>query len=61
MVTINAPIVEVTVFVNRARVTRRGTIHLPAGEQTIRIENLPASINPDSVRASGRGLAKPSI
>lgn len=55
MVTINAPIVEVTVFVNRARVTRRGTIHLPPGEQTIRIENLPASINPDSVRASGRG------
>lgn len=52
---INAPIVAVTVYVDRARVTRRGTIRLDPGEQTLRIVNLPNTLEQDSVRASGRG------
>ena len=54
-VVLYAPIVEVTVFVNRARITRRGTAHLSPGEQTLRIANLPATLDPDSIRASGKG------
>jgi uncharacterized protein (TIGR02231 family) len=52
---LNAPIVEVTVFSNRARVTRRGLLHLGPGEHTLALVGLPALLEEDSVRASGRG------
>ncbi|HYP41443.1 MAG TPA: mucoidy inhibitor MuiA family protein [Chloroflexia bacterium] len=55
MVTLAAPIVAVTVFTDRARVTRRGTIQLEAGEHTIALERVPSMLEDDSVRASGRG------
>ena len=55
MTTINAPLVEVTVFVNRAHITRRGIIHLAPGEQSLSIANLPTTLDPDSIRASSMG------
>jgi uncharacterized protein (TIGR02231 family) len=55
MPAIETSISEVTVYVDRARVIRKGTIHLAPGEQTITIERLPTSLMDDSVRAAGRG------
>jgi uncharacterized protein (TIGR02231 family) len=55
MTTLDAPIVAVTVFTDRARVTRRGAIQLEAGEHTIALERVPSMLEDDSVRASGRG------
>ena len=55
MAVITAPIVEVTVYTDRARITRRGSVHLAAGEQTLTLEGLPTTVQDDSVRASGRG------
>ena len=55
MLTLDAPIVAVTVFTDRARVTRRGTLQLEAGEHTIALERIPSMLEDDSVRASGRG------
>ena len=55
MTTIDAAIVAVTVFTDRARVTRRGTARLAPGEHFLAIEGLPTTLEADSVRASGRG------
>jgi uncharacterized protein (TIGR02231 family) len=55
MAVVDTTISEVTVYTDRARVTRQGTRHLAAGEQTLSIENVPTSMQDDSVRASGRG------
>lgn len=55
MAAIETAIAAVTVFTDRARVTRRGAARLVAGEQTLAIENVPDSLDESSVRASGRG------
>src|SRR5512135_1109879 len=55
MQTIDAAIAAVTVFPNRARITRRGRAHLAPGEDTLVLEGLSPWIIEDSVRASGRG------
>jgi uncharacterized protein (TIGR02231 family) len=55
MTPVNAPIIAVTVFTDRARITRRGTARLTPGEHSLAIEGLPTTIEADSVRASGRG------
>jgi uncharacterized protein (TIGR02231 family) len=47
--------VAVTVYTDRARVTRRGTVHLAAGTHTIALTPLPTTLDEDSVRAGGRG------
>ncbi|MEQ4302237.1 DUF4139 domain-containing protein [Plantactinospora sp. B6F1] len=54
---IDAPIVAVTVFPDRARVTRRADLQLPAGEHRIRIGPLPLGLHRDSLRVSGHGPA----
>ncbi|MEA2573851.1 MAG: hypothetical protein QOH93_1149 [Chloroflexia bacterium] len=54
-ISIESRIAEVTVYTDRARITRRGTVHLQAGEQKVSVENLPVSLQDDSVRAGGRG------
>ena len=54
---VDAPIVAVTVYPDRARVTRRGTITVPAGDQTVYVEPLPLALQDDSVRVAGRGPA----
>src|SRR4030095_15415080 len=55
MASVDTTITDVTVYTDRARVTRRGNTHLTQGEQTLSIENVPTSMQDDSVRASGRG------
>ncbi|WP_229401412.1 DUF4139 domain-containing protein [Micromonospora okii] len=54
---IEAPIVGVTVYPDRARVTRRGSARLPAGEHRVRIAPLPLGLRRDSLRVGGRGAA----
>jgi uncharacterized protein (TIGR02231 family) len=53
-ITMETSISEVTVYTDRARITRRGTVHLRAGEQRVSVDNLPATLQDDSVRAGGR-------
>ncbi len=55
--TLDAAIVAVTVYPDRARITRRGQVKVPAGDQTVYVEPLPLGLHDDSVRVSGRGPA----
>ena len=55
MTALKTDITAVTVFPNRARVTRNGTLHLARGEHMLVLAELPASLDKDSVRASGKG------
>jgi len=52
---VDAPIKAVTVFPDRAEVTREVAVSLPAGATTVVIDDLPASLFPESVRVSGEG------
>src|SRR5712691_1167498 len=54
MTDLDAPITEVTVYSDRALVTRKGSIQLEAGEQELRVNNLP-QFKLDSLRAAGQG------
>src|ERR1700674_2075017 len=54
MVQLEAAIKEVTVYADRALITRCGTIELEAGEHELRVNNLPQFLR-DSLRASGQG------
>ncbi|GAA4451588.1 DUF4139 domain-containing protein [Phytohabitans houttuyneae] len=56
-VVLDAPIVAVTVYPDRARVTRRGKLRLPAGPGTVHIGPLPLGLHRDSVRVGGHGPA----
>jgi uncharacterized protein (TIGR02231 family) len=53
MPTIETDITDVTVYVDRARIVRKGTVHLPKGEHTVTLERLPSGLVDDSVRAGG--------
>ncbi len=57
MTPLSSHIVEVVVFPDRARVTRRGTLTLEAGLHRIEFTDLPLAIQTDSLRAAGRGSA----
>ena len=52
---LDAPIAGVTVFKDGARVRRGGAVNLEAGLSPVVIGNLPASLDPDSVRVAARG------
>src|SRR6266511_4050247 len=54
---LDAPVAAVTVYTDGARVTRRGALRLPVGEQRVVVDRLPLGLHPDSVRVSGRGPA----
>ncbi|HEX8227993.1 MAG TPA: mucoidy inhibitor MuiA family protein [Chloroflexia bacterium] len=54
-ITMESRIAEVTVYTDRARITRRGSVKLQAGEQRVSVANLPATLQDDTVRAGGRG------
>ncbi|MGW0503019.1 DUF4139 domain-containing protein [Micromonospora sp. NPDC003241] len=54
---IDAPVVGVTVYPDRARVTRRGGTRLAAGQHRVRVAPLPLGLRRDSVRVGGRGAA----
>ena len=53
--TLDAPIVAVTVHPGRARITRRGRLTVPAGTSEIVVADLPATLLEESVRVAGRG------
>lgn len=50
----SAPIVAVTVYPRRARVTREGVAEIPAGTSELVLAGLPATLLEESVRVSGR-------
>jgi uncharacterized protein (TIGR02231 family) len=52
---LDAPIVAVTVFTDGARVRRRGTVSVEPGLRPVVISDLPASVDPASVRVAARG------
>jgi uncharacterized protein (TIGR02231 family) len=54
LIDLEAPIKEVTIYADRALVTRQGNIELEAGEHELRINTLPQFLR-DSLRAAGRG------
>jgi uncharacterized protein (TIGR02231 family) len=60
MTDITAPITEVTVYTDRALITRRGSIQLEAGEHELRVNDLPQFLR-DSLRASGKSTGGASI
>ena len=51
-----APIVAVTVFPDRAKVTRSLEVTLPAGETTLAVGDLPANLMVESLRVEGAGV-----
>ncbi|MBL1078741.1 mucoidy inhibitor MuiA family protein [Nocardia sp. 2] len=55
MTTLDTSITAVTVYPDRARVTRSGTAELTAGEHRIRVAPLPFGLVHDSVRVAGHG------
>lgn len=58
---IDTKVTSVIVYPDRARVTSRGHCVLSEGLQEIVIGELPLSMMPDSIRASGRGEARVRI
>jgi uncharacterized protein (TIGR02231 family) len=52
---ITTTISAVTVYTDRALITRRGNLTLTGEETYLTIANLPTSLDPDSVRVSARG------
>jgi uncharacterized protein (TIGR02231 family) len=58
MLTLETTLKSVTVYPDRARLTRVGTLTLEPGSHTVEIANLPAQLDADSLRASAYGTAK---
>lgn len=54
-ITVNSTIRSVTVYADRAEVTREATLNLEAGEHTLVFETLPNAIDLNSLRAEGTG------
>jgi uncharacterized protein (TIGR02231 family) len=52
---IDTQIASVTVYTDRALVTRRGTIKLTGLEREIILTQLPTTLDPESVRVNGKG------
>ncbi|HEY4723921.1 MAG TPA: DUF4140 domain-containing protein, partial [Anaerolineae bacterium] len=61
MTAIDSAVLEVVVFPDRARVTRRGALTLEAGTHQIEFTNLPLTLQPESIRATGRGTTAASL
>ena len=61
MTLLNTTINAVTVYPDRARVTRRGEIALEPGAHRLEIAELPLGIDPDSARVAARGSARSRI
>ncbi|MGV9664897.1 DUF4139 domain-containing protein [Nocardia niigatensis] len=55
MVDLETTIAAVTIYPDRARVTRSGKATLDAGEHRIRVSPLPLELVRDSIRVAGRG------
>ena len=53
----DSSIKAVTVYSDRARITRTATVDVPAGMHTVTFKGLPAELLPDSLRAEGQARA----
>jgi uncharacterized protein (TIGR02231 family) len=56
LVTTTSKITEVTVYPDRARVTRAAEVEFKSGENTVEIPGLPVGMEDNSVRIQGNGL-----
>jgi uncharacterized protein (TIGR02231 family) len=54
-------ITKVTVYLDRAQITRQGIITLDGSESLLSVLRLPATIDPASIRVSGRGASPVKI
>ncbi len=52
---VESQISQVTVYTDRALITRRGTVALTGNERELAIASLPATLDTESVRATGAG------
>jgi uncharacterized protein (TIGR02231 family) len=57
MQTLSSQITHITVFTDRAQVTRSAQMELESGEHTLVFDQLPATIDQNSVQVSGEGKA----
>lgn len=55
---LKARVAAVTVYSDRAQVTRTASERLPAGEQRLVFDNLPAGLEPSSIQVNGIGSAE---
>jgi uncharacterized protein (TIGR02231 family) len=60
-VKVESAVGKVTVYTDRAEVTRAAEVELRTGEHRLRFEPLPPTLVPDSVRASGAGSANVTL
>lgn len=60
-ITADSAISDVTVYVDRAIVTRTAEVELPTGVQQVIFPGLPAALNPNLLQVSGSGTATASI
>lgn len=58
---IETKVIAVTVFPDRARVTRSGRVPLAVGPQSLLVSQLPLVLLPDSLRAAGKGTARAKL
>lgn len=58
MIDVSSSLSAVTVFPDRARLTRSGHLSLETGLHRLQFSQLPLALVPDSVRAAGRGTAR---
>lgn len=56
-ITVESKIIAATVYNDRAAVTRKGKVSIPAGSHNIIFKGIPVSIYPDSLRAEGSSVA----
>ncbi|MCK5056960.1 MAG: mucoidy inhibitor MuiA family protein [Candidatus Aminicenantes bacterium] len=61
MYEIETTVKEVTVYVDRARICRKGCVSLAVGSHYLTITGLPVTLLPDSVRAKAVGTARARI
>jgi uncharacterized protein (TIGR02231 family) len=59
--TVASRITDVTVYADRAQVTRTADVPLTPGENRIRLAELPAALEDESVRAAGKAAAPVTI
>ncbi len=57
-ITVSTDLAAVTVYTDRAALTRSVKVKIPQGKHTIIFEELPASLSSDSLRVEGEGDAK---
>ncbi len=57
----DSKISAVTVYTNRAKVERRAVIEVPKGAHTVIFKDVPAEMQPDSLRAEGSAAADVTI